>query len=136
MEDAKVEGNAHFKKGEFPQAIELYGKGIALFEKLENKTKISQKLALDCLNNRAACRVQIREFEDCILDCNMVLEMDSKNAKALLRRGTCYEHIEKHKLALKDMEACLGVDPNNKQAKDILNRVKKACKALYGFDGA
>ena len=51
--------------------------------------------------------------------------MDPHNTKALLRRGTCYEHIEKYKKSMADLEHLLTKDPNSKQAKDVLNRVKR-----------
>lgn len=33
-------------------------------------------------------------------DCNLCLNIDPKNLKALLRRGIAFEGLEKHKLAL------------------------------------
>ena len=72
----------------------------------------------------------MRDFDDAITDATRLLAVDPKNAKALLRRGTCYEHVEKHKKCIADMEAVLSIDPSHKQAKDIKNRVQKVMKSL------
>jgi len=132
MSEGKAKGNGHFKKGEFPLAIAEYSKVAEVWEAMGEKTKEADKIAAACLNNRAACRIQTRDFEDAIADATKVLEIEPGNPKAHLRRGTCYEHIEKYKLSVKDMEAVLAKDPGSKQAKDILNRVKKVMKTL-GF---
>jgi len=132
MVDLKGVGNDHFKKGEFPDAIAAYTSAVELYDGLETKTPTADKTVSACLNNRAACRIQVREFDDAILDATRVLALEPKNAKALLRRGTCYEHIEKYKQSKADMEGVLSIDPGSRQAKDILNRVKKVMKALYG----
>jgi len=134
MEVAKAKGNGHFKDGQFPDAIAAYGKVVELWEALgedhTTKSASCNKCAVAALNNRAACYIQVRDFDDAIVDTTRLLEVDSKNAKAYLRRGTCYEHIEKHKKCLGDMEMVLKLDPGSTQAKDINNRVKKVMKAL------
>eukprot|EP00658_Telonema_sp_P-2_P025149 TRINITY_DN20128_c0_g1_i1.p1 TRINITY_DN20128_c0_g1~~TRINITY_DN20128_c0_g1_i1.p1 ORF type:complete len:299 (+),score=83.14 TRINITY_DN20128_c0_g1_i1:56-952(+) len=126
----KDEGNAAFKNGQFPVAIETYTKAVGMLAKLPS-TKATDTLLCACLGNRAACRIQERDFEMGIEDCDLVLEKQPKNAKALVRRGTCYEHIEKHKKALADFEAALALDMKNKNAQQSAVRLRKLIKTLY-----
>lgn len=126
----KDEGNKAFKTGAFPVAIAAYSKAVEKLVTLP-ETKASQKILCDCLGNRAACRIQERDFEMAIEDCDIVLSKQPQNAKALVRRGTCYEHCEKHKKALADFEAALGVDMKNKVAQQSAVRLRKLIKALY-----
>jgi len=130
MDEIKAKGNDHFKKGEFPPAMEAYGKAVEIWEGMAEKSAAANKCLCACLNNRAACKIQVRDFDDAIVDCTRLLEIEPKNAKALLRRGTSYEHIEKYGKALKDVEAVLSIDASSKQAKDVKNRVTKNMKSL------
>ena len=68
MEEAKAKGNAHFKKGEFPPAMEAYSRAVETWEKLSEKSAAANKCACACLNNRAACKIQVRDFDDAIVD--------------------------------------------------------------------
>lgn len=127
----KDEGNKSFKSGQFPAAIASYSKALEIIVKLP-VTKTQEKLYCDCLGNRAACRIQERDFEMAVEDCNFVLEKQPKNVKALVRRGTSFEHIEKHKKALADFEAALAIDVKNKSAQQSAVRLRKLIKTLYG----
>jgi len=130
MESAKAAGNKSFKIGQFPDAVAEYTKAVEIWDALEEKTAAADKFVCDCLNNRAACRIQTRDFDEAIEDASRVLTLQPKNGKAFLRRGTCYEHIEKYRKSETDMESVLSIDPGSKQAKDVLNRVKKVMKSL------
>lgn len=46
-----------------------------------------------------------------------MLEADSNNVKALLRRAAAYEGLERHHEAVGDLQAVLQVQPNNADAK-------------------
>merc|ERR1712166_420398 len=127
----KDEGNKSFKSGQFPAAIAIYTKALELIAGLD-KTKATTKLSVACLGNRAACRIQERDFDQAIQDCSSVLAQDPKNAKALVRRGTSFEHNEKHKKALADFEGALAIDMKNKVAQQSAVRLRKLIKSIYG----
>eukprot|EP00656_Telonema_subtile_P030493 TRINITY_DN3346_c0_g2_i1.p1 TRINITY_DN3346_c0_g2~~TRINITY_DN3346_c0_g2_i1.p1 ORF type:complete len:286 (-),score=81.56 TRINITY_DN3346_c0_g2_i1:301-1158(-) len=127
--EMKDEGNKAFKVGGFPAAITAYSKAIEKLVTLP-ETKVREKLMCDCLGNRAACRIQERDFELAIEDCDIVLQKQPNNTKALVRRGTSYEHCEKLKKALADFEAALALDMKNKTAQQSAIRLRKLIKAF------
>lgn len=106
---AKEEGNELYKNGKFPEAIDVYTRGLGL------ATTDEERIAL--LNNRAGCRFQERDFRQCVSDCSEVLAMDPKNTKALLRRGLAYENIEKIDAAMKDMKLLQEISPGIPQGE-------------------
>lgn len=54
----------------------------------------------------------------------MLENFDSKNLKALFWRAVSYKNKEMYKESLKDLEAVIKMDPNNKNAKDESKIVK------------
>ncbi|DAZ94350.1 TPA: hypothetical protein N0F65_000914 [Lagenidium giganteum] len=113
----KEKGNDAFKQAGFEKAIELYTEAIELCEKQ------GSALALSCYNNRAACNQQLSNFSAVIRDCTHVLEYDSENQKALLRRALAYEGLERYRLALQDIRALLAINPNIEIANKAQHRL-------------
>jgi len=121
---AKLEGNEHYKKGLFPDAIESYSRAYSLAT--EDKEKV------DCLNNRASCHYQLRSFKQTIADCTEVLDLDPNNAKALLRRGLSYEGLEKIEQAMADMKKLQEISPGIQQVTAALSRLNKMLQMKEG----
>merc|ERR1711991_129676 len=117
---AKHEGNALYKDGKFPEAIEVYTRAYNL------ATNDEERVAL--LNNRAACRFQNRDFRQCIADCSEALSLDEKNVKALLRRGLAYENIEKIDQAMTDMKNLQQISPGLPQVSQAIHRLNRMAK--------
>ncbi|KAL7305319.1 hypothetical protein TKK_0002449 [Trichogramma kaykai] len=109
----REKGNEAFRAGDYAEALQLY------------TTSIAMDCDIAAYNNRAMTHIKLRNYEKAIKDCQTVLEVDSMNVKALLRRALAFEHLEKSKEAIKDYEAALNVDPNNKTAIAALNKLKK-----------
>lgn len=77
-EEFKTQGNDHFKKKEYPQAVELYTKAISYGPK-----------EASYLGNRAACYLAMEKYQLCINDCNKALDLDENFTKALRRKALC-----------------------------------------------
>ena len=114
--------------GKFPEAIVVYTRG------LQQATTDEEKIAL--LNNRAACHFQDRNFRQAVSDATEVLSIDDKNVKALLRRATAYENIEKFKQALADFKQLQEVSPGLPQVTQGIHRVQRALKQMEGHGWA
>lgn len=84
-EQLKFEGNDLVKKGMYEQALEKYNQAVAACKMPEDK-----KLYVACVGNRALCWQQQSAFHQMIEDCNLVLEHDPKNIKALFRRACMF----------------------------------------------
>ncbi|CCI50315.1 unnamed protein product [Albugo candida] len=123
-EQIKEQGNDAFKKAAFDQAIELYTKAIKACK------DDTSALALSCYNNRAACHQQMSNFSAIVGDCTHVLEYESDNQKALLRRALAYEGLERYRLALQDIRSLLSINPNIEVANKAQHRLGECVRRL------
>ncbi|EPS98608.1 hypothetical protein FOMPIDRAFT_1031313 [Fomitopsis schrenkii] len=80
----KDKGNSAFKAGDFPTAIGHYSAAILL-------DPINPTYPL----NRAAAYLKLGKSEDAERDCDRVLALDTKNVKAVFRRGQARVGLQK-----------------------------------------
>jgi len=114
---SKEEGNFHYKEGRYDKAIESYTKAIKLTKNEDEKATF--------LSNRAACYAQMQMYNEVIADCNLCLEVQPNNVKAIVRRGLAYESKEIWKLARIDMQKAISLDPTARQASDGIVRIDR-----------
>lgn len=120
----KLKGNDAFKVAAFDKAIGFYTQA------LETMSDTTCALAISCYNNRAACYQQMSDYSSVIGDCTQVLQIESTNQKALLRRGLAYEGLEKYRLALQDIRFLLGINPHIEVANKAQHRIGQAVRTL------
>lgn len=113
----KTEGNESFNKGEFENAEKIYSSAL----KSCPKSYAKERAVLYA--NRAACKMKLDLRESAVTDCSKALEHDPQYVKALLRRASLYESLEKLDDALNDYKAVLEIDPHHSTAT-------VACQAL------
>jgi hypothetical protein len=66
------------------------------------------------------------------LDCDSVLEVDSRNVKALLRKAEALGLLGRHAEEVPVLEQCLGIQPQNAEARAALERVQGVCGGEEG----
>eukprot|EP00761_Pharyngomonas_kirbyi_P012836 gb/GECH01012863.1/.p1 GENE.gb/GECH01012863.1/~~gb/GECH01012863.1/.p1 ORF type:complete len:568 (+),score=202.42 gb/GECH01012863.1/:1-1704(+) len=95
-EKLKAEGNAHYKKKEFDQAIEYYDKALEI--EPEN---------IVYLTNKAAVYFGKKDYDECIKLCEKAIEIGQSTfadfkqvAKAYARIGNAYAKMEKYDEAI------------------------------------
>lgn len=133
----KEEGNEFFKKGQYGDAEALYTKAI-------DALPTGHLQLIPMLNNRAAARLKNGAHRECQSDCTIVeqmciQEMDYADvtptqvqeyrdalSKALLRRATALESLEKYQEALQDFRKSIEYNPGAKGAQDGIRRCQKA----------
>lgn len=123
----KSEGNDLFKNANFDGAIAKYTEAIECLKDPNGKVAVS------CYNNRAACYQQQSNYSGVIEDASRVLEIEPNNEKALLRRGLAFEGMERFKLALQDMKACLALNMSNAVANKAQHRIQSALRREAQF---
>ena len=136
LERIKREAGDLFRTGQYSTASDKYTKAInRLIVKAQNNPKANYSLALATLcNNRAACQLKSGNDKACIADCDRVLELKPGDVKALIRRGSAYEHMEKYKLAYDDFRSAQAIDWTAAQAQTGANRVAKHLRDVHGPD--
>ncbi|GAB4815123.1 hypothetical protein N2152v2_002169 [Parachlorella kessleri] len=111
----KEDGNAAFKRGDWPAAIAAYSKALE-----------ASPCMLPALNNRALALLKLQQWQQAEADCSAVLQNEPHNVKALLRRATAREAMQQTGEAVADLEAALQIEPNNKEAVSKLRRLHPA----------
>ncbi|CAJ0848852.1 20319_t:CDS:2 [Entrophospora sp. SA101] len=140
-ETNKTKGNGFFKLGQFGEAENHYSLAI-------NSLPSNHLLRVVLHNNRAAARLKNGNHHGCVEDCSLAIELiddhmlplppdidiniKDQYTKALLRRASAYEAMEKYDFAKHDYQKIIYVDPNvGKNINEGLRRCQKAIKMMY-----
>ncbi|OWZ75289.1 mitochondrial outer membrane 72K protein [Cryptococcus neoformans Bt85] len=93
----KDRGNKLYSKKSFQKAIECYTKAI----------EVSVKKVAVFYSNRAACYGNLTppDYEKCVADCNEAIKLDRTYTKALKRRATAFENLNRNEEAVRDFTA-------------------------------
>ncbi|MQL70377.1 hypothetical protein Taro_002706 [Colocasia esculenta] len=140
----KEEGNVLFKLGKYAKASKRYEKGAKFIEYdssfSEEEKKQSKVLKVSCNLNNAACKLKLKDYKEAEKLCTKVLEIESRNVKALYRRAQAYIHIADLDLAELDIKKALDIDPNNRDVKleykTLKDKVKEYNKKDAKFYGS
>ncbi|XP_071715779.1 translocon at the outer membrane of chloroplasts 64-like [Rutidosis leptorrhynchoides] len=111
---AKEKGNSAFKAKNWQNAIKFYTDAIKL-----NSSNATY------FNNRAAAYLEVGSFIQAEADCSKAIDLDKKNVKAYLRRGTAREMLGYYKEAIEDFRYALILEPTNKRAAASADRLTK-----------
>ncbi|XP_026670746.1 RNA polymerase II-associated protein 3 [Ceratina calcarata] len=114
-EQEREKGNEAFRAGDYEEALEHYN------------TSIGMNSNITAYNNRAMTYIKLRQYENALKDCNIVISMEYMNIKAILRRAVALEHLGKSSQALVDYEAVLKLEPNNAAAIAGVKKLRKPC---------
>ncbi|GMH01069.1 hypothetical protein Nepgr_002908 [Nepenthes gracilis] len=110
---AKEKGNQAYKDRQWKKAITFYTEAIKL--NADNPTYYS---------NRAAAYLESGSFIEAEADCSKAINLDKKNVKAYLRRGTAREMLGYYKESMDDFRYALVLEPTNKRAALSLERLE------------
>jgi len=135
LEEAKVlkeEGNRFFKMRNYYEAIGKYTEVVDLLKSSFNDETSSAKevneevqTRVAALSNRAACHLKLRNFKDCIKDCDTILKKDKEHTKALFRRAQAHKSKGMNEMAYRDILLLLDVDSTNKPAQKEKRKLEK-----------
>ena len=129
-EEHKKRGDAHYKSGEYKNAIEDYTKALNGLPYNQRSLFVSK-----VLNCRATCYFFICYHNDAIADCSTILEklQDTQNARARVQRAKAYEKTKQYIKASKDAKYVLNDIPpakaghsNREECNQIITRCQRA----------
>eukprot|EP00268_Persea_americana_P026861 TRINITY_DN263_c0_g2_i1.p1 TRINITY_DN263_c0_g2~~TRINITY_DN263_c0_g2_i1.p1 ORF type:complete len:577 (+),score=198.04 TRINITY_DN263_c0_g2_i1:428-2158(+) len=128
----KEEGNTLFKVGKYAKASKRYAKAAKFIEYdssfSEEEKQQSKVLKVTCNLNNAACKLKLKDYKEAEKLCSKVLEIESRNVKALYRRAQAYIHLADLDLAELDIKKALEIDPNNRDVKLEYKTLKEKVK--------
>jgi len=137
VKDIKASGNHFFLRNEWPTASRKYAKALKYISLLresmgstdEEQEKAIRALEIPCCLNVAAVALKRGQHELAIKECDKVLEVDAKNAKALFRRGQARRSLKDHELALKDLISASSLSMGDRAVLAELNALRGDIKA-------
>eukprot|EP01102_Stenamoeba_stenopodia_P003603 TRINITY_DN13789_c0_g1_i1.p1 TRINITY_DN13789_c0_g1~~TRINITY_DN13789_c0_g1_i1.p1 ORF type:complete len:253 (+),score=64.05 TRINITY_DN13789_c0_g1_i1:103-759(+) len=117
----KDEGNTLFAERKYDEAIHCYTQALFV-------APPSHKECAVFYANRAACYIYLTQYDEVVKDCTSALELDVNYVKAISRRGTAYERLNKYGDALADFKKVVELTPNDKVAQDAVIRLEPLAK--------
>jgi len=138
-ESQKADGNAALKAGDLGAALEHYTKGSEAVRGLVGNGSTSDTPAetlaaakavyLSLQLNAAMACLKLEMWEDGAHYATLALEQDPDNVKAMFRRGVCRAQLPRFlDEARDDLTAALKAEPNNRDAREQLAKVKQQLK--------
>ncbi|CAG4946213.1 unnamed protein product [Colias eurytheme] len=144
---AKDKGTEYFKGNKFQLAIKKYRKVVTLLEDMpedaseadENKSKAKDLLISAHLNlSLVYLKVAPAHHFEAKDHATKALKFDPKNVKGLFRRGQAMLGLGEAELAMKDFEAVVEMEPQNKAAanqvivcRNTIQKQKQKEKQMY-----
>ncbi|KAM3939960.1 peptidyl-prolyl cis-trans isomerase FKBP8 isoform 1-T3 [Leptodactylus fuscus] len=124
-------GNFYYQQADYMFAINSYdiALGIVNSSSKVDFTPEEENELLDvkmkCLNNLAASQLKLDHFEAALKSCNMVLEQQPENIKALFRKGKVLAQQGEYSEAIAILRKALKLEPTNKTIHSELSKLVK-----------
>lgn len=119
--ELKEEGNKKFQGKDYVGALQQYDNALKLIPKTHPDRAVFH-------SNRAACLMQMKpiDYDTVISECSLALQVQPGFVRALLRRARAFEAIDKHEMAMQDVQMLLSAEPNHSDALEIAGRLRMA----------
>ncbi|KAL3149428.1 hypothetical protein ABBQ32_002222 [Trebouxia sp. C0010 RCD-2024] len=116
-EKCKESGNALYKQKEYDAAAEKYADGLLLAPE-------GQKIRAVLFANRAACYLELQQFQEAVKDCSSAIDTDGEYLKAWHRRSKAYEGLDDMDRALRDVQKVQELHPDDPVAQKSISRLQ------------
>ena len=125
----KEKANKFYKNNNFTDAINVYNELLSL----DNNNKFFNALIL---SNRSLCYYKIKDMFNALHDINASIKLNNKYWKSYQRRANINIRLKYSEQAKDDLRKVLELDPNNREARSLLEDIlkeerKKGAKDLY-----
>ncbi|XP_075061372.1 peptidyl-prolyl cis-trans isomerase FKBP8 [Mixophyes fleayi] len=124
-------GNFYYQQADYVFAINSYDMALKIVNSSTKVDFTSEEEAelldvkMKCLNNLAASQLKLDHFEAALKSCNMVLEQQPENIKALFRKGKVLAQQGEYSEAITILRKALKLEPSNKTIHAELSKLVK-----------
>ncbi|KAM9331455.1 peptidyl-prolyl cis-trans isomerase FKBP8 [Gastrophryne carolinensis] len=124
-------GNFYYQQADYIFAINSYDLALNIVNsssKVDFTPDIEAELLdvkIKCLNNLAASQLKLDHFEAALKSCNMVLQQQPDNIKALFRKGKVMAQQGEYSDAIAILRRSLKLEPSNKTIHAELSKLVK-----------
>ena len=116
LDRTKEEGNADYKAGRWQSAFDKYSSALEVDP--ANKSTNSK-----ILQNRALCRLKLKQYEEAVADCERAISLDPSYMKARKTKANALGLAEKWEDAVREWKSLQEMDPED---RSILKEIRKA----------
>lgn len=128
LERMKEEGNAEYKAQRWQSALEKY---TAALEVDPTNKGTNSKI----LQNRALCRIKLKQYDEAIADCEKAVSLDPSYTKARKTKANALGKAERWEDAVREWKAIQELEPEDRNiAKEVRNaelELKKSQRKDY-----
>lgn len=133
--DLKTIGNTLLKSQDLIKASEKYKKALRYVEFArqrpdlteEDRKEIEKTCVVPVHSNLALCYSKLKNFSECIKQCDLTLSMDPKNSKAYFRKASALQEKKEYREAIEVLKKGVSQDPDEADLK-LLNQEMAKCK--------
>merc|ERR1711916_23218 len=123
-EEAKAQGNEHYKKEEFGDAVRSYSEAIR--RNPNNAVYFS---------NRCMAYIKLREYQLALKDADKCLELDSSFIKGWVRKGMAHHFLKEYYKALDAYDKGMKIDPNYAELAEWTQKTTQAINRMHTAGG-
>jgi DnaJ family protein C protein 7 len=127
LDRMKEEGNAQYKAGRWQAALDVYTSALEVDP--TNKGTNSK-----ILQNRALCRIKLKQYDDAITDCERAITLDPQYIKARKTKANALGLAEKWEAAVREWKAIQELDPEDRTIAKEIRRAELELKKLQRKD--
>lgn len=138
-QEKKLEGNEHFKKSNYQQAIFCYLKALKCLDPSEFQQDSSsqgenpqqaeyQNLQLSMRSNLAAANLNLKQYDQVLVNCRLVLEEDPSNEKCRYRLVKALIATGEYEQALSELDAQQAVTSSSTENPSIFDKLRVELK--------
>ncbi|KAK0748844.1 hypothetical protein B0T21DRAFT_357372 [Apiosordaria backusii] len=121
LDRMKEEGNSEYKAGRWQSAFDLYTNALEVDP--ANKGTNSK-----LYQNRALCRIKLKQYDDAITDCEKAISLDPSYLKARKTKANALGLAEKWEAAVREWKAIQELDPEDRTTAKEVRRAELELK--------
>lgn len=134
IEEIRLKGKDLYQKADYSNALKQYNKGLGIVKSFPktlmetlDEVKLEKFKFLHTImhSNTILCKMKEKKWYDALRICEDGLIVNTQDEKLLFLKGQCNLSISNYSLALECFNDVLRIDPENKEAKEMIEFARR-----------